>query len=172
MREAEVSSDIDATAASTFDQARFREVLGHFATGITVVTTHDGRGPAGFTCQSFMSLSLDPPLVAIAPSKTSDTWPRLREAGRACVNILSEDHEGIARTFAGKGDAKFEGVGYRLGSNGAPVLDGAIAWVEGTVRDVHDAGDHVLVVLSITDLGTAKGEPLLFYRGGFGRFRS
>lgn len=163
--------DVDDTPTAGFDQARFREVLGHFATGITVITTHDDRGPAGFTCQSFMSVSLVPPLVAFSPSKNSDTWPRLQAAGFGCVNVLSEDHEDIARTFAGKGDGKFDGVGYRKGLNGSPILDGAIAWVEGTVEAVYDAGDHYLVVLLASDVGSAKGTPILFYRGGFGGFR-
>ncbi|HUY86452.1 MAG TPA: flavin reductase family protein [Acidimicrobiales bacterium] len=166
------TDDITRMSANSFDQARFREVLGHFATGITVVTTRDDSGLTGFTCQSFMSLSLDPPLVAFSPSKSSDTWPRMARVGTACINILSEDHETIARTFAGKGEFKFDGVGYRHGLNGAPILDGAVAWIEGAVHEVHDAGDHHLVVLSVSDVGTAGGEPILFYRGGFGTFHS
>ncbi len=164
--------DIEEAGSSSFDQARFREVLGHFATGVTVVTTYDERGPTGFTCQSFMSLSLDPPLVAISPSKTSDTWPRIAASGAACVNILSSDHEDIARTFAGKGESKFEGVGFRRGYNGSPILDGSIAWIEGTVDEAYDAGDHFLVVLRVSEVGTSKGSPILFYRGGFGAFTS
>ena len=164
--------DVEDTGSSSFDQARFREVLGHFATGVTVVTTSDERGPTGFTCQSFMSLSLEPPLVAVSPSKTSDTWPRIAATGVACVNILSSDHEDIARVFAGKGDAKFEGVGFRRGSNGSPILDGAIAWIEGSVDQVHETGDHYLVVLRVSEVGTSKGTPILFYRGGFGGFAS
>ncbi len=165
-------SDIDLIGASSFDQARFREVLGHFASGVTVVTTYDAAGPAGFTCQSFMSLSLDPPLIAIAPSKSSDTWPRLSNAKFGCVNFLCDGHESLARNFAGKGQDKFEGVGYRRGSNGAPILDGCLAWLECSVDQVYEAGDHFLVSMLVTDLGTQSGEPIIFYRGGFGYFHA
>ncbi len=165
-------SNIESIGASSFDQARFREVLGHFASGITIVTTHDSLGPSGFTCQSFMSLSLDPALVAIAPSKTSDTWPRLQAAKCGCINVLGESHESLARNFAGKGENKFDGVGYRSGSNGAPILDGALAYLECCVQDVYEAGDHYLVTLAVSDLGTEGGDPIIFYRGGFGYFRA
>jgi flavin reductase (DIM6/NTAB) family NADH-FMN oxidoreductase RutF len=156
-----------------FDLARFREVLGHFATGVTVVTAMEDAGPAGFTCQAFTSLSLEPPLVALAPGKSSTSWPRIREAGCFCVNILAEDQEAICRDFAVSGGDKFVSVGWRPGANGAPRLTGALAWVECDVLLIHDAGDHELVIGRVTDLGVEHGaRPLLYYRGGFGRFES
>lgn len=154
-----------------FDVARFREVLGHFATGVTVVTATEDAGPVGFTCQAFTSLSLEPPLVALAPGKSSTSWPRIREAGCFCVNILAEDQEAICRDFAVSGGDKFVSVGWRPGANGAPRLTGALAWVECAVLLIHDAGDHELVIGRVTDLGVEHGaRPLLYYRGGFGRF--
>lgn len=156
----------------TLDEARFRQVLGHFASGITVVTTADERGPVGFTCQAFVALSLDPPLVALAPARTSTTWPRMEEAGVFCVNVLSEDQEALARVFATKGEHKFEGVGWSPGANGSPVLGDVLAWAECRIDQAHDGGDHVLVVGRVVDLGVGTGRPLLFYRGGFGRFES
>ena len=103
----------------SFDQGRFREVLGHFATGITIVTAMEDEGPVGFTCQSFTSLSLDPALIALAPAKTSTSWPKIAAAGAFCVNILSSDQEALCRTFAASGADKFAGVGWSTAATGA-----------------------------------------------------
>lgn len=157
---------------SSFEQGEFRTVLGHFASGVVLVTgAHDGH-PAGLTCQSFFSLSLDPPLIAFAPSKKSTSWPRVSSSGSVCVNILSADQESLARTFAQTGADKFAGVGWSPAANGAPRLHGALAWLDCDIEDSHEAGDHWLVVARVTDLETGHGDPLLFYRGGFGNFRS
>ncbi|HTT87721.1 MAG TPA: flavin reductase family protein [Acidimicrobiales bacterium] len=164
--------DLGATGAPTFDSGRFREVLGHFATGVTVVTATEGGEPVGFTCQAFAALSLEPPLVALAPGKSSTSWPRIAAAGAFCVNILAEDQEALGRDFAVSGGDKFTGVGWRLARNGAPVLDGALAWVECTFVEAHDAGDHELVVGLVRDMGVTRGRPLVYYRGGFGRFEA
>ena len=96
--------------APSVEPGRMREVLGHFASGVTVVTAVTGSGPIGFTCQAFSSLSLDPPLVVFAPARTSRTWPRLRDIGRFCVNVLAEDQTALSQTFARKGTDKFAGV--------------------------------------------------------------
>jgi 3-hydroxy-9,10-secoandrosta-1,3,5(10)-triene-9,17-dione monooxygenase reductase component len=162
--------DLVATAAATFDGGRFREVLGHFATGVTVVTALEDGEPVGFTCQAFTSLSLAPPLVALAPGKSSTSWPRIAAAGSFCVNILAEDQEALARDFAVSGGDKFAGVGWRPGAIGAPILEGALAWVECRFVQAHDAGDHELVVGRVLDMGVRPGRPLIYYRGGFGRF--
>src|ERR1700685_3998828 len=92
------------------DQARFREVLGHFATGITIVTALEEGEPVGFTWQAFSALSLDPPMVLLAPAKSSTSWPRIAQAGAFCVNILSAEQEAIGRAFAISGGDKFDGV--------------------------------------------------------------
>jgi flavin reductase (DIM6/NTAB) family NADH-FMN oxidoreductase RutF len=159
-------------SASPFDTGRFREVLGHFATGVTIVTAMEGAEPVGFTCQAFTSLSLDPPMVALAPGKNSTSWPRIAAAGSFCVNILADDQEALSRDFAVSGGDKFAGVGWRPAGNGAPVLDGALAWVECDFELAHDAGDHELVLGRVRDMGVSRGKPLVYYRGGFGRFES
>ena len=159
-----------AATSSAFDTARFREVLGHFATGVTVVTALDGDGPVGFTCQAFTSLSLDPPMVALAPGKSSTSWPRIAAAGTFCVNILAEGQEAICRDFAVSGGDKFDGIGWRPAGNGAPLLDGVLGWVECRFVRSHDAGDHELVIGAVQDMGVGPGRPLVYYRGGFGRF--
>jgi len=156
----------------TVDAGEFRATLGHFASGVVVVTAiHDGR-PTGFTCQSFFSLSLDPPLVAVAPGKSSTSWPKVAEAGSFCANVLAADQESLARTFANSGADKFAGVGWSPAPSGPPRLHGALAWVDCDIETVHDAGDHQLAVARVVGLETGHGQPLLFYRGGFGGFES
>ena len=154
------------------DQARFREVLGHFATGITIVTALEEGVPVGFSCQSFAALSLDPPMVVLAPARTSTSWPRIRAAGSFCVNILGEHQEAVCRAFAISGGDKFSGVGWRPGITGAPVIDNSLAVVECELGDIFDGGDHEIVTGRVVALDVGEGGPLLFYRGGFGRFVS
>jgi flavin reductase (DIM6/NTAB) family NADH-FMN oxidoreductase RutF len=154
-------------------QARFRQVLGHFATGVTIVTAVDDDGPTGMSVNSFTSVSLDPPLVAFCVGNRSATWPRIRESGRFCVNILGSDQEALSRAFAGPAAARFTGLGWRPSPSGAPLIDGALAWMEVTVEAVHPAGDHVMVIGRVHHLDvTHQGPPLVFFRGGYGRFES
>lgn len=161
-----------STGAATFSEARFKEALGHFATGVTVVTALEEGDPVGFTCQAFTSLSLEPPMVALAPAKSSTSWPRIARAGAFCVNILSEHQEALSRVFAVSGSDKFKGVEWRQAVRGSPVLEGSLAWVECRLESIHDAGDHELVIGNVIELGVTEGRPLLFYRGGFGTFAS
>jgi 3-hydroxy-9,10-secoandrosta-1,3,5(10)-triene-9,17-dione monooxygenase reductase component len=155
------------------DPAEFRRVLGHFASGVTVITAYNEEdGPAGFACQSFASLSLDPPLVAFMVARTSTTWPRIACAGSFCVNILGADQGELCRGFAVSGADKFAGVAH-TGSpaTGSPLLDGVPAWVDCTIHAVHTGGDHLIVVGRVAALGAGdEGDPLLFHRGKFGRF--
>jgi flavin reductase (DIM6/NTAB) family NADH-FMN oxidoreductase RutF len=160
-----------ASAPKTIDEARFRQVLGHFATGVTVVTCLAGERPIGLAVNSFTSVSLDPPLVAFCVSTASTTWPQLRAVGAFCVNILGEDQEALSRVFATHGLDRFLGVGWRPSSSGAPVLNDVLAWVDCTVEAEYPAGDHLIVVGRVRELALAhEGRPLVFYRGGYGRF--
>jgi 3-hydroxy-9,10-secoandrosta-1,3,5(10)-triene-9,17-dione monooxygenase reductase component len=167
------------TAAADVAQARFepeprrfRQVLGHFCTGVTVITMRDEGGPAGFACQAFAAVSLDPPLVLFCPSRSSATWPRIAQAGHFCANVLAADQRGLARIFgtsAPSGADKFAGVRWSPCSSGAPVLDGALTWAGCAVQAVHEAGDHQVVLGRVTELGACADErPLLFYRGRYG----
>lgn len=157
-------------ASTTVDPTQFRSVLGHFASGVVIVSGMNEGEPAGFTCQSLFALSLDPPLIAIAPSRSSTSWPKIAAAGAFCVNVLCADQEHLARSFAISREGKFAGVPWWPGSNGAPHLDGALAWIECTIEQVHPAGDHFLVVGRVTDLEAGAGHPLLFYRAAFESF--
>jgi 3-hydroxy-9,10-secoandrosta-1,3,5(10)-triene-9,17-dione monooxygenase reductase component len=155
------------------DQARFREVLGHFATGITIVTALEEGVPVGFSCQSFAALSLDPPMVVLAPARSSTSWPRIARAGAFCVNILGEDQEAVCRAFAVSGGNKFDGIGWFPGPvTGSPVIDGSLAVVECELGQIFEGGDHEIVTGLVVALEVGDGQPLLFYRGGFGRFVS
>ncbi|WP_405871759.1 MULTISPECIES: flavin reductase family protein [unclassified Streptomyces] len=157
------------------DQAEFRQVLGTFATGVTVVTapaTDDTVGPAGFACQSFSSLSLDPPLIAFMVGRTSTTWPRIARAGTFCVNVLSARQGDLCRDFARSGTDKFAGVAYDAAPvSGAPRLAGAAAWIDCTIHAVHTGGDHLIVVGRVDALGSGESPdgPLIFHRGQFAR---
>ncbi|MCZ7527985.1 MAG: flavin reductase family protein [Acidimicrobiia bacterium] len=152
------------------DPASYRTVLGHFATGVTVVTALDGGDPVGMAANSFTSVSLDPPLVLFCASKTSTTWPRIRRAGAFTANILGEHQEDVCRVFAEPGADRFRRVGYRVGAGGSPILRDALAWVDCRIETEHDAGDHVIVVGRVIELGVGSGAgPLVFYRGGYTR---
>ena len=154
-----------------FDEARYRQVLGHFATGVTVVTASAGGEPVGLAVNSFTSVSLDPPLVAICIATVSSTWPRVREAGAFCVNILSEDQEAVCRVFAAHGPKRFTGIGFEPARSGAPILAGVLAWIDCTIEAEYPGGDHIIVAGRVRDLGVAREyRPLVFYRGGYGRF--
>jgi flavin reductase (DIM6/NTAB) family NADH-FMN oxidoreductase RutF len=154
------------------DAALFRTVLGHFASGVVIVTGATADGPGGFTCQSFTSVSLDPPLVAIFPGKVSTSWPGIAESGAFCANVLTEEQEALCRAFAVSGGDKFNGVGWRTAATRSPVLNDVLAWIDCRIDAVHDAGDHYLVLGRVQEMGYANGRPLLFYRGGFGGFTS
>ena len=161
-------------ASSAADGARFRQVLGHFPTGVTVVTASTEEGPVGLCVGSFTSVSLHPPLVAFCAGDSSTSYPRIEAAGHFCVNILADDQEEIARVFADKGDDKFAGIGWRPSVvTRAPVINGVLAWIDCQIDAIHEAGDHWIVVGRVLDLEIGhEGGPLVFFRGGFGRYSS
>jgi flavin reductase (DIM6/NTAB) family NADH-FMN oxidoreductase RutF len=154
------------------DAAHYRQVLGHFPTGVTVITAIGSNGkPAGFAVGSFFSVSLDPPLVGFAAGKGSTSWPGIREAGSFCVNILAVDQEAVCRAFSSKAEDKFEGLGWTPASSGSPKLADVLAWIDCDIDAVHDAGDHEICLGRVRELHVEREDgALLFYRGGYGRF--
>ncbi len=158
--------------ATDLDVARLKSVMGHFATGVTIVAGIESGEPLGFTAQSFHSLSMDPPLILVCPSKTVTSWPGIRASGKFCVNILNRDQEAVCMTFASKTPNKFDGVSWQAApGTGSPMLDGAVAWIDCELEAEHDGGDHVMVVGRVREMGVDhEGRPLVFYRGGYGRF--
>lgn len=154
------------------DPQRFRHVLGHFPTGVVVATAlQDGGVPAGMAVGSFTSVSLDPPLVAFLPDKSSTSFPKIRETGAFCINVLSGEQEQVCRAFATRGGDKFADVSWSSAGSGSPIIDGAVAWIDCEISDVLEAGDHYIVLGRVLDLAVGKNAvPLLFFRGGYGQF--
>lgn len=158
---------------TSFDAAKFRQVLGHFPTGVTVITAFEDQNPVGLAVGSFASLSLEPPQVMFGAGKASSSWPKIQAFGRFTVNVLGEDQEDVSRVFASKADDKFGELGWKSSGNGCPRLAGSMAYIDCEVADVVDSGDHYIVVGAVTDLDVLhEGGPLIFYRGGYGRFTS
>lgn len=168
--------DVEARVAAR----RFRDVLGRYCSGVTVVTSMSGGEPVGMTCQSFSSVSLDPPLVMFIPAKTSRAWPQMRGAGHFCVNFLAADQVDLANTMASRGTHKFAGVSWSPSKTGAPLFDGVIGFVDCTIHAVHEAGDHYVVIGRVQDMDVADGsageegagdrngpDPLLYFQGQY-----
>lgn len=174
-----VSESSSESIVHAADPARiaevFREVLGHFGTGVVVVVTATEQDdqPVGMTVGSFTSISLDPPLVGFFAGVASTTLPRVVDAGAFCVNVLSEAQGALAAGFARSGTDKFRGVRWEPGAHGAPRFDGAHAWIECDLEASHTYGDHDLVVGAVRTLTVpTTTEPLLFHRARFHGLRA
>lgn len=150
------------------DPALFRQLLGRFTTGVTVVTTRDPAGrPVGMTASSVASVSLHPPLVLVSVDQASDMHPALRAAPRFVLNVLAADQEAISRRFAAEHPDRFDGIGYRESRHGLPVLDGVLASIECDKRAEAPGGDHTVFFGLVTGGSVSEGRPLLYYRGGY-----
>ncbi|WIX83543.1 flavin reductase family protein [Amycolatopsis carbonis] len=162
---------------SVADSRPYREAVGCYASGVVVVgaTADDGQR-IGFTCQSFHSVSLDPPLILICVARTSSTYPLIRDIGRFAVSVLGHDHREVASAFARKGVDRWSGVAHTETAAGNPVLAESLVWLDCEIDAEHDAGDHHLVVGRVLEMSSPDAqdgaEPLLFYRGGFHRIAS
>ncbi|MEM8580989.1 MAG: flavin reductase family protein [Pseudomonadota bacterium] len=154
--------------SAAFDDRRFRDVLGTFTTGVVIVsTTLDGK-PQGMTIGAFTSVSLDPPLIAFLPAKSSKTWPKIRSAGAFTINILAQDQEALCRAFARTSHQKFDGVDWFQSEHGTPHLAGALSWLDCTLNTVVDAGDHEIALGDVCALTQGKkDDPLVFFGGAF-----
>lgn len=150
------------------DSERFRKVLGHYPTGISVVTAMNQNGPVGMVVGTFTSVSLEPPLVAFMPAKSSSSWPLIQESGRFCANVLSAEQEELCRNFSKRGGDKFDGVKWSVSNGGSPILDGVIAWVDCDIDQIVESGDHYIVIGRVRDLDIVHSvTPLAFFRGKF-----
>ncbi len=155
----------------TFDSSEFRRVLGHYPTGVCAITATAGESPIGMIVGSFTSASLDPPLVAFFPDKRSTSWPKIEATGRFCVNVLAAHQNDVCRAIASKAENKFDQIAHRASESGAPIIDGAIAWIDCDLHAVHEAGDHYVVLGLVRSLGAEHTHrPLLFFQGGYGEF--
>jgi flavin reductase (DIM6/NTAB) family NADH-FMN oxidoreductase RutF len=149
------------------DEYRFRQAMGHFASGVTVVTAaHDGH-LYGMTVSSFASLSLKPPLILICVENTLTTRTAISESSQFAVNILEKRQEHLSRRFATRENDKFVGVAWHSSRFGLPVLEGALAVIECQLRDTFPGGDHTIFVGEVMDAEIGQGSPLLYYRRGY-----
>lgn len=152
-----------------FSSAEIKSAFGHFSTGVTIITGQSDGMPQGFTCQSFVALSMDPTYIGFCPGRSSTSWPRIRPSGAVCINILASDQEPLCRTFADRRQDRFAHVLWRPGRNGAPAFDGVLARIEANVVNEIEAGDHTIVVAEPTEFWVSPARsPLLYYRGAFG----
>ena len=144
--------------------------MGQFCTGVVVATASYDKQPIGLTLQSFVSISLEPLLVAISPGKNSVTWPLIREAGSFCINILAQDQQIVCETMAKSGKDKFTRIEWGSSDNGFPVFPGNIATLECDVENEYEAGDHTIVIGRVTnfELNDHEKDPLVFFRGAYG----
>jgi 3-hydroxy-9,10-secoandrosta-1,3,5(10)-triene-9,17-dione monooxygenase reductase component len=149
------------------NDAKFRTTLGRLPTGVVVVTGGESERPRGLVVGSFMSVSLDPPLVAVCPAKTSTSWPSLARTGKFCANVLHDSQLQVARTFARSGGNKFAQHEWRPAPvTGAPLLHGVAAWIDCEIRQTTEAGDHWLVLAEVMDLDVEEpGGALIFHAG-------
>ncbi|GAB3896758.1 flavin reductase family protein [Microbispora bryophytorum] len=163
-------ADPEFTEVAPPAPAEFRRALGMFATGVTVVTGLDDGEPVGFACQSFASVSLEPPLILFCADHKGHAWPRIRKSGRFCVNVLGEDQVDLCGRFGSSKGAKFAGLDWDLSRWGTPALRQVLLRVHGEVRDVHVAGDHDVIIGHVCELETVDTQqrPMLFFRGRFG----
>ena len=157
-----------------FSARDFRIAMGQFATGVTVVTGLSPVGaeasqPLGFVAQSFVSVSLEPPLIAVCPGRQSTSWPLIRDRGAFVVNVLAADQQVLCDGFARSGGDKFAGIAWSAGLRGLPLLAGAILQVECTLAGEHEAGDHWVALGAVERLNLLRPDaaPLLFFRGSF-----
>jgi 3-hydroxy-9,10-secoandrosta-1,3,5(10)-triene-9,17-dione monooxygenase reductase component len=159
--------------SAEIDQAWYRQVLRYFPTGVVVVTAMSDGKPAGLSVGSFMSVSLEPQLVAVMPAKASTSWPKIAAASSFCINILAAGQQDLCRKFAVSGGDKFAGVSWRPAPSGAPILDGALAWIDCVHERSVEAGDHLIVLgrVRVLDIDTGQTPaPLIFFQGGYGTF--
>lgn len=156
--------------STAIEPLSFREALGHYASGITVITSHIEGEPIGFTCQSFYSVSMSPPLVSFSVMSSSASYPKIRQAGRFVVNILSGEQVSISNQFARRGTDKWRGVQWQESPLGNPIIAGSLHWLDCEIHAEHAAGDHLIVIGEVKALNLQEAvatQPLLYFKGQY-----
>jgi 3-hydroxy-9,10-secoandrosta-1,3,5(10)-triene-9,17-dione monooxygenase reductase component len=157
-----------------FDPRVFRDTLGHYASGITIISGIDQGGAIGFTCQSFYSVSTEPPLVSFSVMTNSTTYPRVRESGKFAVNVLAHDQHTVSNQFARKGTDKWAGIDWTPTAAGSPVIADTLMWLDCDIWAEHEAGDHFIVIGRVNEMSPAEWhmrEPLLYFKGQYRHLR-
>ena len=149
-----------------FDSRAFRSALGQFATGVTVVSVRDGEGVHGMTANAFTSVSLEPPLVLVCVDKRNRTHALIHQEGKFGISVLEEEHEAVSRHFAGARDIPVDITWIEEGVN-TPVIKEALAWLDCTLWQAYDGGDHTIFVGKVEALSAPGGRPLIFFQGAY-----
>lgn len=163
------------TGREPVDSRAFLDTLGHYASGIAVITGFQHSEPVGFTCQSFYSVSMTPPLISFSVMLNSSSYPRIRASGRFAVNVLSCDQHGVSKQFASKGVDKWRGIDWSLSGNGNPVIADTLMWLDCDIETEHEAGDHWIVIGRVRSMSPPdwhSGEPLLYFKGRYRQLQS
>jgi 3-hydroxy-9,10-secoandrosta-1,3,5(10)-triene-9,17-dione monooxygenase reductase component len=165
----EVDADMEKIATNP---EWFRQVLGRYPTGVCAVTGVMPTGElAAMVVGSFTSVSLDPPLVAFLPARSSSSWVKLRQCVSLCINVLSIEQESVCRRLASRDPDKMAGLSHRRSPSGSPIIDGVVAWIDCAYESIHQAGDHDIAICAVAHLDIEQGEsPLVFLEGGYGAF--
>ncbi|PZU39455.1 MAG: flavin reductase [Microbacterium sp.] len=167
-------SESPILAPTPIDARLFRDTLGHYASGITVVSGLESGEPVGFTCQSFYSVSIDPPLVSFSVMRTSTTYPRIAASGRFAVNVLAHDQHHVSNQFARKGTDKWADIEWSPAVSGNPVIHDTLMWVDCEMWAEHEAGDHLIVIGKVVEMSPVEWhtrEPLLYFKGAYRHLR-
>ncbi|MBW9121909.1 flavin reductase family protein [Microbacterium trichothecenolyticum] len=162
-------------AAAELDPRAFRDALGSYPSGVTVVAAVVDSEPVGFTCQSFFSVSLDPPLVSISVMRTSTSYPRIRAGARFAINVLAHDQHEISGQFARSGSDKWAGVVWSPTRTGNPIISDTLMWLDCELWAEHEAGDHLIVIGRVLEHSPAERhtrDPLLFFQGRYRHIRA
>lgn len=164
---------VPAASGVELDPRTFRDVMGRYPTGVALVAGRGESGePLGMVVGTLTSVSLDPPLVAFLPSKSSSSWAKMQRVHQLCINVLAADQEEVCRTFASKSvEDKWADVTWHPAPSGAPIIDGSVAWIDCLVEEVLERGDHFVVFARVQAMESARSvSPLTFVRGGYGKF--
>lgn len=167
-----MSDQNSPTNAPAIDARDFRDVMGHYPTGVVFVSAMLDDEPVGMVVGTFSSVSIEPPLVSFMPMKTSNTYAKLRDSGaNMCISVLAHDQITVCRTLASRDPEKFDKVDWTLSSHGAPQIADAVAHIHGRFGAEYEAGDHWITLVEVDELSvTRPTTPLLFFQGGYGGF--
>lgn len=160
----------DYIVGDAIDSRAFRDTLGLYASGVTIIGGFDGEKPAGFTCQSFYSVSVDPPLVSFSVMLSSTTYPRIRETGKFSVNVLSESQHRVSNQFARKDTDKWAGIDWSLTRKQNPIIARTLMWLDCDLFAEYKVGDHYIVIGRVDEISPAdwhNGEPLVYFKGQY-----
>ena len=152
------------------EESRFREVMSRLVTGVALVTGRLDGSVHGLTVNAVSSVSLEPPLVLVCLDRSGTSHDPIIASGAFAVSVLASGQEELALRFSrGTHRERFNGIEFRAGASGSPVLPDALAWLDCSIRAVHPAGDHSIVVGEVLRCGAGDGDPLVFFRSEYGR---